>query len=267
MRKLSLLSFLICLCFSCKVNQYTGKKTLNFFNNKQVFPVAFKEYKSFLTENPPVKNTPESNQIKSIGQKITAAAQAYFVHKGKPQFLKDYAWEYNLIDSAEKNAWCMPGGKIVFYSGILPVAKTPDGIAAIMGHEVAHALADHGAQRMSANALKTGLDFIATKSTEKQPEEKRKKILAAYGYGSQLGVILPFSRKHEIEADKIGLELMTIAGYNPKEAAEVWRRMQADTGGKAPPEILNTHPSSTRRIKTLEAHIAYADSLAKVIQK
>lgn len=267
MRKLSLLSFLICLCFSCKVNQYTGKKTLNFFNNKQVFPVAFKEYKSFLTENPPVKNTQESNQIKSIGQKITAAAQAYFVHKGKPQFLKDYAWEYNLIDSAEKNAWCMPGGKIVFYTGILPIAKTPDGIAAIMGHEVAHALADHGAQRMSANALKTGLDFIAAKSTEKQPEEKRKKILVAYGYGSQLGVILPFSRKHEIEADKIGLELMTIAGYNPKEAAEVWRRMQADTGGKAPPEILSTHPSSTRRIKTLEAHIAYADSLAKVIQK
>ena len=267
MRKLSLLSFLICLCFSCKVNQYTGKKTLNFFNNKQVFPVAFKEYKSFLTENPPVKNTPESNQIKSIGQKITAAAQAYFVHKGKPQFLKDYAWEYNLIYSPEKNAWCMPGGKIVFYTGILPVAKTPDGIAAIMGHEVAHALADHGAQRMSANALKTGLDFIAAKSTEKQPIEKRKKILAAYGYGSQLRVLLPFSRKHEIESDKIGLELMTIAGYNPKEAAEVWRRMQTDTGGKAPPEILSTHPSSIRRIKTLEEHIAYADSLAKVIQK
>lgn len=128
-------------------------------------------------------------------------------------------------------------------------------------------LADHGAQRMSANTLKTGLDFIAAKSIEKQPEEKRKKILAAYGYGSQLGVILPFSRKHEIEADKIGLELMTIAGFNPKEAAEVWRRMQADAGGKAPPEILTTHPSSQRRIKTLEAHIAYADSLAKVIQK
>ena len=267
MRKLSLLSFFLCLCFFCKVNQYTGKKTLNFFSNKQVFPVAFKEYKSFITENPPVKNTIESDQIKVIGQKITAAAQAYFTHKGKAQFLNDYAWEYNLIHSEEKNAWCMPGGKIVFYTGILPIAKNPDGIAAIMGHEVAHALADYGAQRMSANTLKTGLDFIAAKSTEKQPEEKRKKILAAYGYGSQLGVILPFSRKHEIEADKIGLELMTIAGYNPKEAAEVWRRMQTDAGGKVPPEILSTHPSSKRRIKTLEAHIAYADSLAKVIQK
>lgn len=267
MKKLYLLSFLLCLCFACKVNQYTGKKTLNFFSNEKVFPVAFKEYSSFISKNPTVKNTAESRQIKAIGQKITAAAQAYFEHKGQAKFLKDYAWEYNLIQNDQKNAWCMPGGKIVFYTGILPIAKTPDGIAAIMGHEVAHALADHGAQRMSANAIKTGLDFIAAKSTEKQPEEKRKKILAAYGYGSQLGAILPFSRKHEIEADKIGLELMTIAGYDPKEAADVWRRMQADSGGKAPPEILSTHPSSKRRIKTLEAHIPYADSLAKVIKK
>lgn len=105
MRKLCLLSLILCPCFSCKVNQYTGKKTLNFFSNKQVFPVAFKEYKSFITKNPPIKNSKESNQIKAIGQRITAAAQAYFVHKGKPQFLKDYSWEYNLIDSKEK----MPG--------------------------------------------------------------------------------------------------------------------------------------------------------------
>lgn len=175
MRKLSLLSFFLCLCFSCKVNQYTGKKTLNFFSNKQVFPVAFKEYKSFITENPPVKNTIESDQIKVIGQKITAAAQAYFTHKGKAQFLNDYAWEYNLIHSEEKNAWCMPGGKFVFYTGILPIAKTPDGIAAIMGHEVAHALSDHGAQRMSANTLKTGLDFIAAKAPKNSQKKNVKK--------------------------------------------------------------------------------------------
>ena len=99
MRKLSLLSFILCLCFSYKVNQYTGKKNLNFFSNKQVFPAAFKEYKNFIAKNPPLKNSKESNQIKAVGQRITAAAQAYFVHKGKPQFLKDYAWEYNLIDS------------------------------------------------------------------------------------------------------------------------------------------------------------------------
>ena len=113
------------------------------------------------------------------------------------------------------------GGKIVFYTGILPIAATDAGIAAIMGHEVAHALADHGAQRMSANTVKTGLDIILNKTTENQPEEKRKRILKAYGYGSQLGVLLPFSRKHETEADKIGLELMVIAGYNPQEAANV----------------------------------------------
>ncbi len=267
MKKLILPFFILSCCFACKVNQYTGKKTLNFFSNKQVFPLAFKEYSSFITKNPPLENTAASEQIKEIGQKITAAAQAYFVHKGQADFLNDYAWAYNLIESKEKNAWCMPGGKIVFYTGILPIAKNPDGIAAIMGHEVAHALADHGAQRMSANTLKTGLDLIVVKSTAQQPASKRNKILAAYGYGSQIGAILPFSRKHETEADKIGLELMTIAGYNPKEAAEVWRRMQANGGGKAPPEILSTHPSNARRIKVLEAHIPFADSLARVIQK
>ena len=134
MRKLSLLSFILCLCFSYKVNQYTGKKTSTFFSNKQVFPATFKEFKNFITKNLPLKNSKESNQIKAFGQTITAAAQAYFVHKGNPQFLKDYAWEYNLIDSKEKNAWCMPGGKIVFYTGILSIAKTPDGITAIFGH-------------------------------------------------------------------------------------------------------------------------------------
>ena len=167
MKKLSLLTFLLCCCIACKVNQYTGKKTLNFFSNEKVFPVAFNEYSSFISKNPPVNNTTESRQIMVIGQKITASAQAYFEHKGQAKFLKDYAWEYNLIQNDQKNAWCMPGGKIVFYTGILPIAKTPDGIAAIMGHEVAHALADHGEHRMSANAIKTGLDFIAAKSTEK----------------------------------------------------------------------------------------------------
>ncbi|MGB1448609.1 MAG: M48 family metallopeptidase [Flavobacteriaceae bacterium] len=266
MKKTTLLLLLSC-CFACKVNQYTGKKTLNFFNNKQVFPIAFKEYNSFIAKNPPVKNTIESEKIKRIGEKITAAAQAYFSHKGTPEFLKDYAWEYNVIESEQKNAWCMPGGKIVFYTGILPIAKTPDGIAAIMGHEVAHALADHGAQRMSVNVLKKGVDFIALKSTEKQPKDKRERILTAYGYGSQLGVLLPFSRKHEIEADKIGLELMTIAGYDPKEAANVWRRMQANATGKKVPEILSTHPSSERRIKQLEAHIPHAIARAKELEK
>lgn len=266
MKNLFHLSLCFILITACKTNSYTGKKTLNFYGNKTVFPVAFKEYASFLEKNPPVLNTPESKRIKAIGQKITAAAESYYAYKGQLSHLKDYAWEYNLVKNDQRNAWCMPGGKIVFYTDILPIAATDAGIAAIMGHEVAPALADHGAQRMSANTVKTGLDIILNKTTENQPEEKRKRILTAYGYGSQLGVLLPFSRKHETEADKIGLELMVIAGYNPQEAANVWRRMKAAGNGKAPPELLSTHPSNEKRIQHIEAHIPIAKELAKRIQ-
>ncbi|MEJ6557550.1 MAG: M48 family metallopeptidase [Flavobacteriaceae bacterium] len=172
-----------------------------------------------------------------------------------------------MVKNEQRNAWCMPGGKIVFYTGILATAKIEARIAAIMGHEVAHALADHVAQRMSANTAKLGLDYLVGKSVENKTEDKQKKILMAYGIGSQVAGVLPFSRKHETEADRIGLELMTIAGYEPKEAAELWRRMQAASEGKTPPEILSTHPSSLRRIRNIEAHVPVVDSLAAIIQK
>jgi len=267
MKKVTYLFCILFLLASCKVNQYTGKKTFNFYGNKTVFPMAFKEYSAFLEQNEVIENTRESDQINRVGKKITAAAEAYFQHKGNLAVLKDYAWEYNLVKNDQRNAWCMPGGKIVFYTGILPTAKTEAGIAAIMGHEVAHALADHGAQRMSANTAKVGMDFLVGRSVKNQPEDKQKKILAAYGIGSHVAGILPFSRKHETEADRIGLELMTIAGYAPKEAADLWRRMHDASEGKTPPEILSTHPSSLRRIRNIEAHIPVADSLAAVLQK
>ena len=159
----------------------------------------------------------------------------------------------------------MPGGKIVFYTGILPKAKNPDGIAAIMGHEVAHALADQGGQRMSISLAQQGLNILAVKATEKQPEAKRKAILTAYGIGSSVGGVLPFSRKHESEADKIGLELMAIAGYNVDEAPKLWEHMKAASGGKSQPEILSTHPSNQRRIDNLKLLASDAKLLASKI--
>ena len=245
--------FLFLILFSaCKTNQLTGKKSYNFMSNKQLFPMAFKQYDIFLKEHKLVNHTAESEQIKAIGAKIAAAAQAYFSYKGAPHFLKDYAWEYNLVEDPLVNAWCMPGGKIVFYTGILPVAQNEDGIAVIMGHEVAHALAEHGGQRMSAGLTQQGLGLILNKTTENQPEKKQKAIMAAYGVGSTVGIMLPFSRKHESEADKIGLELAAIAGYDVAEAPKLWERMQA-LGGKKPPEILSTHPANQTRINNLKA--------------
>lgn len=246
---------------ACKVNHLTGKKTFNAFSNKQLFPMALQQYNSFLKENEPVVGTIEQRQIVDIGKNIANAAQKYFAFKGQPNFLKDYNWEYNLVKNAQRNAWCMPGGKIVFYSGILPIAKNIDGIAAIMGHEVAHALANHGQQRMSAGMLQ---QFGAVAGNIAIKDEKsRNAFNQYYGVGSQVGVMLPFSRGHETESDQIGIYLMAIAGYNPEEASKLWKRMKANSGGQAPPEFLSTHPSNDTRIANLKAWAPKAKVEAK----
>ncbi len=155
----------------------------------------------------------------------------------------------------------MPGGKIVFYTGILPIAESETGVAVVMGHEVAHALADHGAQRMSAGTLQQ-IGAVAGNVAIQDPQ-KRNIFNQAYGVGSQVGVMLPFSRGHETEADRIGLQIMAIAGYDPAEAAELWKRMKANSGGQAPPEFLSTHPSNDTRINNLTEWAPMAKAEAK----
>ena len=189
--------------------------------------------------------------ITRVGQRIASAAERWLNANGYPGYLKDYKWEYNLVQDETVNAWCMPGGKIVFYTGILPITQNETGVAVVMGHEVAHALADHGAQRMSAGTIQQ-IGAVAGNVAIQDPE-KRNMFNQAYGIGSQLGVMLPFSRSHETEADKIGLQIMAIAGYNPDEAAKLWQRMKAESGGQAPPEFLSTHPSNDTRISNLTA--------------
>ena len=155
-----------------------------------MLPQAFKAYDEFISTNKVIRNTPASNQIQDVGKRITQAAEAYFKYKQNPNYLDDYAWEYNLVEDKAINAWCMPGGKIVFYTGIMDIAKTEAGIAAIMGHEVAHALANHGAQRMSAGTIQQGLGILGAKLLENEPEKKRNLFLKAYGIGSNIAGIL-----------------------------------------------------------------------------
>jgi len=199
--------------------------------------------------------------ITRVGQRIAIAAERWLNANGKHGYLSDYKWEYNLVDDSTVNAWCMPGGKIVFYTGILPVAENETAIAAIMGHEVAHALANHGQQRMSAGMLQQAGAVAGNIAI--QDEEKRGLFNQAYGVGSQVGVMLPFSRGHETEADKIGLYLMAIAGYNPEEAAQLWVRMGKASGGQAPPEMLSTHPATQTRIDNLTQLAPIAKAEAK----
>jgi predicted Zn-dependent protease len=264
--KPSKLTLTLLLLFSivvgCKTNTLTGKKTLNFFgNNKPLFAMSLKQYEAFLSEHEIVRDTENAKLVSSIGRDIAKAAKTYFSYKGQPNLIDGYDWEYHLVKSDQVNAWCMPGGKIVFYTGIMDIADNPDGIAAIMGHEVAHALADHGAQRMSLGIVQQAGGMITAEVSKNQDKHKRERIMMAYGIGTTVGGMLPFSRKHESEADKIGLELMTIAGYNPEEAPKLWARMKAQSKGKQP-EFLSTHPSEDRRIVNLKEWIPPAKALA-----
>ncbi|MCF7569160.1 M48 family metallopeptidase [Sabulilitoribacter arenilitoris] len=249
------------LIFSCAENPFTGKKTMALVPNSQLFPTAFAQYDQFLTENKVLTGTKDAEMIKRVGQRIAVAAERWLNANGYQGYLKDYKWEYNLVDDKTVNAWCMPGGKIVFYTGILPIAKSETGVAAIMGHEVAHALANHGQQRMSAAYLQAGVAIAGNVAIK--DEKSRNAFNQYYGVGSQVGVMLPFSRSHETEADKIGLYLMAVAGYNPDEAAELWKRMKANSSGQVPPEILSTHPSNDSRIANLKALAPKAKDEAK----
>tara|TARA_Y100000815_G_scaffold275575_1_gene314748 strand:+ start:70116 stop:70931 length:816 start_codon:yes stop_codon:yes gene_type:complete len=249
MKKITFL-FATVLFLSCSTNPFTGKKTLALVPNSQLFPMAFQQYNQFLSENNVVTGTPEAQMVTRVGQKIAVAAERYLNANGYAGYLKNYEWEYNLVNDPTVNAWCMPGGKIVFYTGILPIADGEAGIAAIMGHEVAHALANHGQQRMSAGQLQA-LGAVAGNLALSKDPKNQQIFNQAYGIGSTVGVMLPFSRSHESEADQIGLYLMAIAGYDPIEAADLWRRMKANSGGQAPPEFLSTHPSSDTRINNI----------------
>ncbi len=253
----------ILMFLSCATNPFTGKQTLALVPNSQILPMAFQQYNQFLGENKVVKGTSDAEMITRVGQRISKASERWLNANGYSGYLKDYQWEYNLVDDKTVNAWCMPGGKIVFYTGILPIAKNETGVAAIMGHEVAHALANHGQQRMSAAQLQQ-VAGVATAAAVSGKDEKTQQIVGtAFGLGSQFGVMLPFSRSHETEADRIGLQLMAIAGYNPDEAANLWRRMKANSGGQAPPEFMSTHPSSDTRINNLTAWAPAARAEAK----
>ena len=249
-RKLIVTFGIITFFLSCATNPFTGKKTMALVPNDQLFPTAFAQYDQFLSENKVVKGTKDAEMITRVGQRIAVAAERWLNANGYQGYLNDYKWEYNLVDDKTVNAWCMPGGKIVFYTGILPIAANETGVAAIMGHEVAHALANHGQQRMSAGLLQQGVAIAGNIAIK--DEKSRNAFNQYYGIGSTVGVMLPFSRAHETEADRIGLYIMAIAGYNPDEAAELWKRMKANSGGQAPPEFLSTHPSNDTRIANLQ---------------
>jgi len=253
---------LAAIIYSCATNPFTGKSTLALVPDSQILPSAFQQYNTFLGENKVVSGTADAQRVATVGMKIKSAAERWLNANGYSGYLKDYKWEYKLVDSKEVNAWCMPGGKIVFYTGILPITKDEAGMAVVMGHEVSHALLNHGQQRMSSDVL-TQLGAVGVGAAVGGKSETTQAIaMQAYGVGAQYGVALPFSRSHESEADRIGLTLMAIAGYNPDVSVAFWERMAAKSGGQAPPEFMSTHPSDATRIANLKRLIPEAKAEA-----
>ena len=222
--------------------------------------MSFQQYDDFLKEHPKSKDVEQTQNIKEIGKNISKAVDAFMRQNEMADEADSYEWEFNLIEDETVNAWCMPGGKVVFYSGILPIAKNTDGIAAIMGHEVAHAFAKHGQERMTSGlAAQLGGVAVAI-GTSGEPEQQKEIWNVAYGVGSGLGM-LKFSRLHEEEADKLGLVFMIMAGYEPEESIKLWERMKASKDSE-PPEFFSTHPSNYSRIKNLRAFLPEAKKLA-----
>ncbi len=256
MRKLLFAGSISLILIACTQNKITGRKQLSLFKESDIQAMAADQYATFLAENKS-KLVGESNKdaemVRRVGQRISAAITKFYNEKGLSHELEGYKWEYNLVDSKEVNAWCMPGGKIVVYTGLLPISQNEAALAVVMGHEVAHALAKHGNERMSqATAQQLGGAALSVAVANKSPEAQAL-MLEAYGIGSTVGGTLPFSRKHELEADKFGLLYCALAGYNPQEAIPLWERMaKASSGGQRPPEMLSTHPTEETRIQKLK---------------
>lgn len=243
---------------SCYTNPVTGRSSLNLVDDATVVSLANQQYATFLTSNPPVTGTVGNDMVKRVGIKMAAAVREYLATIHQESLLNGYKWEFNVVNSKEANAWCMPGGKVVVYTGILALTRTEAGLATVMGHEIAHAIARHGNERMSQMLVQQygGAALSAMVST--RSAEMQTLVNTAYGASSTLGT-LAFSRGQENEADEMGLYFMAMAGYDPHEAVSFWQRMATHTGTK-PPEFLSTHPNDQTRISHIQALIPKAMS-------
>lgn len=243
---------------SCSTVPVTGRKQLALIPSETMLSMSFQQYDAFLKENKLSENQEQSRMVKRVGQRIQKAVEQYMAENNLSHALKDYRWEFNLVESPEINAWCMPGGKVVVYSGILPITRDETGLAVVMGHEIAHAVARHGDERMSQGLLVQTGGMALSVAMASKPDTTRQLWMTAFGVGASVGVILPYSRLHENEADRLGLIFMAMAGYDPIAAIAFWERMSQQKKGSAPPEFLSTHPADETRIQNIRDRIPEA---------
>ena len=268
MNKLFFLLIAIPFAQSCSTNAVTGRKQLKLFPESTLQQEAVTQYQSFLSQNKVVSqnNSRDAEMVRRVGSRIANAISTYYSKRTNPVDFSGYKWEFNLVENKEVNAWCMPGGKVVVYSGLLPVTQNEAALAVVLAHEITHAIAQHGNERMSQVSVAQGLQVVGNIFT--QNNAKANSIFNnVYGPGASVGVILPNSRKQELEADRFGLIFTAMAGYNPREAVPFWERMAAAGGGNKPPTLLSSHPTDETRIAQIKKYLPEALTYYKPIKK
>ncbi len=256
LKRFTALFTIVLFILSCTKVPISGRRQLHLLPESQMTAMALTEYKTFLSSNKISSDITNTAMVKRVGDRIAKAVTSYLNSHNYSKRVEGYTWEFNLVDDKTINAWCMPGGKVVVYTGLLPITQNETSLAVVMGHEIAHAIAQHGNERMS-QGLALYLGGVAVEVAASTKSDTAQMLFnTAYGVSSQLGQ-LGFSRKHEIEADKLGLVFMSLAGYDPREAVAFWTRMAA--GGKTNiPFFLSTHPTDEKRIREIQTYMPEA---------
>lgn len=253
-----LLPILLIAALFCQKVPLTKRNQLSLVSTSQIDSMAGRDYRKFMDSATVIKGTSQAEIVQRVGERIACAVEWYFSPQKQDSRYKDYKWEFNLIQDSVANAWAMPGGKVAIYSGILPIAENENGLAVVMAHEISHVVANHGEERLSQALLVQLGGVTLSEALKQRPEFTRQLFMAAYGVGATVGVLLPYSRLHESEADHLGLLFMSMAGYDPHAATRFWSRMMEAQNAQSPPEFLSTHPGDEARLKNIEKLIPEA---------
>lgn len=261
--------FLIVAAFvACSTNPVTGRQQFKLVSEQELQSMAVQQYRQFLSTNRVVSPSADrdAEMVRRVGQRLANSITQYYKSQKLGEVLDGYKWEFNLVNDKAANAWAMPGGKIVVYTGLLPITQNEAALANVLGHEISHAIFQHGNERVSQGLAQQLGGAALSVAVANQPAATQNLFLSAYGIGSTVGLILPFSRKHELEADRYGMRWAAMAGYNPAEAIALWQRMAKNSNGGAPPEFLSTHPSEGSRIEQLQRYLPEARKYYKPVR-
>ena len=256
--QMAVLSCLLFFVSACQQVAITGRKQFNLVPNAIMNTMSFQSYSEFLGQNKLSSNARQVGMVKDVGLRVQKAVEKYCSENDLSSRLKGYDWEFNLVEDPTVDAWCMPGGKVVVNTGLMPIAKDETGLAVVMGHEIAHAIARHGAERMTQGLIVELGGMGLSKALTKYPDQTKNLFMKSYSVGTQYGVLLPYSRVHETEADRLGLIFMAMAGYDPRQSVGFWERMAAANEGDGPPDLLSTHPSDATRIRKINTFMPEA---------